>query len=152
MGNKDGKKKQAKVKNAPAESKTARVGENPGSTNHKQPAWIIGILDVDGPWGRTKVESVDDFVTKILKKLKNADSKTWAQIRSEPGNNDIPVEKLIKDARDRLKELKLQDLDAIFHFRFSGKERLWGIRDQHHFKILWWDPEHEICPSKLKHT
>jgi hypothetical protein len=30
----------------------------------------------------------------------------------------------------------------------NGKLRLMGIRDEHEFHIVWWDPNHEVWPDK----
>ena len=56
-------------------------------------------------------------------------------------------------ARDtRLRELQQDDSDGLYELRFGGKERVWGIRRDDRFCILWWDPEHMVCPSTLKNT
>jgi len=62
------------------------------------------------------------------------------------------VASIIKDAQKRLEELKLDDVDQLYSLRLNGRERLWGIRSNDKFSILWWDPEHQICPAPLKHT
>ena len=31
--------------------------------------------------------------------------------------------------------------------RLSGQERVWGILDQGVLSVLWWDPDHAVCPS-----
>jgi hypothetical protein len=40
------------------------------------------------------------------------------------GTNKIEVYKLSKDARHRLEDLNLDDVDDLFEIRFSGKERV----------------------------
>ncbi|RKZ46349.1 MAG: hypothetical protein DRR00_24365, partial [Candidatus Parabeggiatoa sp. nov. 3] len=52
----------------------------------------------------------------------------------------------------RLAEIHQDDIDELFSLRLSGKERLWGILDNHILKILWWDANHDVWPSKKKHT
>ncbi len=34
----------------------------------------------------------------------------------------------------------------------NGKQRIWGIKDRNILKVLWWDPDHEVCPSLKKYT
>lgn len=77
---------------------------------------------------------------------------TWAQIEQNKKNNhSVSVEDFVSAAQARIEELQL-DVDELFRFRFTGTQRLWGIRDRERFKILWWDPDHKVCPSKKKHT
>jgi len=43
-------------------------------------------------------------------------------------------------------------IETLVSLRIMGAVRIWGIRVHNCFKVLWWDPEHKIFPSKLKHT
>ncbi len=54
---------------------------------------------------------------------------------------------MISKAQSRLLHLKLDDEEELFRFRLDGESRVWGIREGRVFRILWWDPGHEICPS-----
>jgi hypothetical protein len=129
-----------------------RVGADPGTAQKKTPAWKIGTFDVDGPWGHSRVDT-KRLWTELFPKLKNYESMTWAEIeRDKHHNHSVPVDQLISEARRRLEQLKLDDVESLFRFRFSGKERLWGRRDLEVFYLIWWDPEHEICPSPLRNT
>jgi hypothetical protein len=62
------------------------------------------------------------------------------------------VDKLVPEARRRLIQLKLEDIDELLSLRLSGKQRVWGILSEGVAALLWWDPDHRICPSRLKHT
>lgn len=92
-----------------------------------------------------------DVLVEITKKLGQLESQTWPEI-AQKGSHAVEVWKLIPEARERLKHLKLDDLDTLYSLRFTGKERVWGIRSNDVFSALWWDPEHAICPAQLKHT
>ncbi|MDQ2731557.1 MAG: hypothetical protein M3Y56_07855, partial [Armatimonadota bacterium] len=65
-----------------------------------------------------------------------------------------PVElgKLCKAAQDRLVEIRQDDAATLFSLRIGGQGRIWGVRDGPTLRILWWDPQHEVCPSLKKHT
>jgi hypothetical protein len=88
---------------------------------------------------------------QILDKLKSIENSTWPDIE-RGGSHFIPVSNVIKDAQARLRHLKLDDIDQLFSLRLTGAERLWGLRTNDVFSLLWWDPNHEICPSELRHT
>jgi len=47
-----------------------------------------------------------------------------------------------------LAEIHQDDIDELFSLRLSSKECLWGILDNHILKILWWNMNHEVWPSK----
>lgn len=60
----------------------------------------------------------------------------------------LPLDDLAKRARDRLVEISQDDAAEYFSLRVNSAARVWGIRDAHTLRILWWDPNHEVCPSK----
>ena len=68
------------------------------------------------------------------------------------GIKNIKIDSLCKEAQNRLIELRFDDLDELWEFRLSGKERIWGTRFGAVIDLIWWDPNHEVCPSKKKHT
>ncbi|PBC80100.1 hypothetical protein BX265_4936 [Streptomyces sp. TLI_235] len=59
---------------------------------------------------------------------------------------------LCKDALDRLTEIGRDDMTKIQRLELTGLQRLYGFLDGHVFHIVWWDRQHEVYPSKLKHT
>jgi hypothetical protein len=135
----------------PPQKKTARREQDPTSTNDMQPVWVFAAIDDGGPWGRsilTEGHAWDD----ILPKIKNFESMTWGQIEQDrKRNHSVPISSLCKDAQKRISVIRL-DVDELFRFRLTGEQRLWGVRDRNRFKLLWWDPDHEICPAAKKHT
>lgn len=120
--------------------------------DHEYPAWRVSLLEMCDPFGWHEVEQPkrDD----IHKKLKNFESMTWHKIfvRDKHRNHRIPVGDLCKEARNRLQEIKQDDVDELVSLRLSSVERIWGIFDRGALKLLWWDPSHAVCPSLLTHT
>lgn len=97
-----------------------------------------------------------DFYSELMSKLIAFESMTWHQIEAASGgrsngtnNHFILVSDLVKEAQKRLEELHLY-YDELFSLRLSGKERLFGILEDGVYHILWYDANHEICPSKKK--
>jgi hypothetical protein len=125
--------------------------EHPNNDQEKL-SWQIRILDFDGPWGW------GDMDAKTLKyvhgKLAQFETMTWAEVNHpNTGCHPIKVIDLCSKAQKRLAEIKVFEFEEeLFFLRLSGKERLWGIRERHVFKILWWDPMHEVYPVDKKHT
>jgi len=136
---------------SPTESKIPRMASDPASISKMTPVWKIGRIDVDGLWGHANIDR-DTLWKQMFPKLKNYESMTWGSIaQNQHHNHSVEVSKLDKRARKRLEELGVE-VDELFRFRLNGTQRVWGIRDREVFYILWWDPNHEICPSSKKNT
>ena len=99
------------------------------------------------------------FMDEIYPKLRDFEKKTWNEIEQETKGgeggsklHEIKIELLSKEAQQRLSELKIDDIDSLFSLRLDGTLRIFGIRKQNYLQILWVDQNHEVCPSKKKHT
>lgn len=109
-------------------------------------------VDCDGPWCLSKISPGDHV--GLLKSIKSLESMTVGEAfqGGHPGKDyrisDLPN----KHARQRLAELNLEAVTNISRLRVNGEQRLYGVRRGSCFHVLWWDPKHEIWPSKLKHT
>lgn len=89
---------------------------------------------------------------EVMERLGNFEGMTWTEIEQSTGSHPISKNLLIKSAQDRLIEIKQDDVDELFSLRVNGKARIWGIREEHVLRVLWWDPEHQVCPSEKKNT
>ena len=132
---------------SPVTSKKPRIESATGKTGC--PAWKIGQADFDGPWCPKRMQK--EVFYNIISKLKGFERSTWPEIE-RGGSHFIPVNSIIGNAQRRLQALKLDDTNDLFSLRLSGTERLWGLRSNDVFSVLWWDPDHQICPSTMKHT
>lgn len=117
-----------------------------------KPIWSFAILDIAGPFGWSRL-ATEDF-EKVLSRFRGWETMTWHQIRVEgkKRNHSIPVVACSQTAQKRLAEIQLDDVDDLFSLGVQGEPRVIGILDRRVFKILWWDPDHQVCPSKKKHT
>jgi len=88
----------------------------------------------------------------IRDKLANFETMTWSKILRGSQNHAILRVDLCQDAQKRLRALKLDDIDSLISLRLSGTERIFGILERGVLRVLWWDPEHRICPSPKRHT
>jgi hypothetical protein len=114
-------------------------------------SWRFSRVDRDGSWKCSLSSLSEDKVKDVVRKFKEFDSMTWAELKGKDHHN-IPVTNISKDARKRLVEIKRDDIDTLFSIRLCGVERIIGVREGDVFNILWWDPFHLVCPSKKKHT
>lgn len=113
-------------------------------------SWSFSILDSDGPYGWHQCQSHEKFL-EILKKKGSFEKMTWSDL-GQQGSHRVEVYKLSKDAQKRLQDIKLDDCEELFSFRVTGPNRVWCLQHGELMRVLWWDPDHQVCPSKLKHT
>jgi len=94
-----------------------------------------------------------DFNNDLLDRLVALEGRTWLEmmIHDKKSHHHVSVSDLIKEAQDRLGELHIYE-DELFSLRLNGKGRLFGILSEGIFQIVWYDCNHEICPSHKKHT
>ncbi|HJQ01144.1 MAG TPA: hypothetical protein VJ851_06065 [Jatrophihabitans sp.] len=52
------------------------------------------------------------------------------------------------DAQRRAQERYPDDHDRIHSLHLTGAKRLWGIQNQNEFSVIWWDPDHDVWPTK----
>lgn len=107
-------------------------------------SWRFSEVDLGGEWGWNKLS--DGSRKDIVSKLGVFEKMNWDEIIRQ-GSHPIQVEKVIKDAKDRLREINRDDIDELMSFRISGKRRLWCINRSNIMHVLWWDPGHKVCPS-----
>jgi len=112
----------------------------------KKLSWKFSIIDTDGEWTFKNIKK-DYFWDHLLNKLKNYESQTVGEFIIPEHNHKIEKCRLRKEAQKRLIEIELDDCDELYSVHITSKKRLWGILEGSYFKILWWDPRHEICPS-----
>ena len=145
--------KQKKVPNhlrVPELKKVVRTGTVPdyGST---KVSWRLGAMDKGGSWSCIGIKS-DVLWNLIHDKLKHFESMTIQDLLLNGGNHPVSVSEMVPEARERLIQLGLRFQEELFSLRLQGEERVWAIQDHTVLKILWWDPNHMVCPSHKKHT
>lgn len=145
-------KKTVKVNNnlLPAQLKKPRTDSTLKSPMDLSPVWHVSTLDIDGPWGWTTIQK-DTFFDQILPKIKNFESMAWKDILGR-SSHEVDVSKIGPAAQKRLVQLNLDDTEQLVSLHLSGKQRIWGIRVANTLRLLWWDPNHQVYPSKLRFT
>ena len=144
--------KQAKLKTAPNPQKQPKTSVPPQDYYNQKPAWRISRIELIASYSWQNLNA--EKLREIHIKLSNFESMTWREILldSKKQNHTVPIGSLSKQARDRLIEMNLDDLDELTSLRLSGPERIWGILNQGTMELLWWDPRHEVYPSLKKNT
>lgn len=128
----------------PKDSKEPKA-EPQQSPRSLSPAWRIASMQWQHPYGWHEVGS--EKLHEIRSKLINFERLTWHEILGH-NNHPVSVSSLNKEAQKRLTDLKLDDVDELVSLRLTGRQRVWGILEGNIYTILWWDPEHDVCPWK----
>jgi hypothetical protein len=143
--------KQPFVGTEPRVGKVPAIAADP-STNHLSPSWRVARLQLVDPYGWHEIGAAK--LLEIRAKLANFESMTWNDIvvRGKKRNHTVGISEIRKDAQLHLSSLNLYDLDEVVSLHLTGTERVWGYREGAVLHVLWWDPDHQICPSLPKHT
>jgi len=122
------------------------------STNHLSPSWRVARLKLVSPHGWRDI--VPSKLLEIRAKLANFESMTWNDIlvTAKKRNHSVSVSRISNEAQNHLSSLNLFDVDEVISLHLTGTERIWGFRQGAVLQVLWWDPEHHVCPSLLKNT
>ena len=146
MGKKD---KRPKAEFSPVATKSVKFSTDP-SFKGGPISWRFSHADKGGPFAWT---CFDDpaVLSEVMERLVNIEGLEEHKLR-EAGSHPVETHKLSKEARDRLVELQHDDLDTLFSLRVTGERRVFCIHHGNIMRVLWYDPKHEVFPSKLKHT
>lgn len=132
--------------------------EQSSSTDNLRPVWVFTNLDMAGKFA-FDVHRSDFQHLEVMEKMICYSNMTWAEIKRQTHHEGkskhhyLQYEALSKDSQDRLAAKGLEEAtDALFSFALNGTLRIVGIREGERFKVLWYDPKHEVCPSPKKHT
>lgn len=104
-------------------------------------------LDLGGPWCLTKISESDHLT--LLKAVRQWETMQLSQVfNGQIGKDeDVVTASPNPRARARAAEVYPDDADQIARLRLGNMKRLWGLRYEHEFHAIWWDPEHDVWPS-----
>lgn len=110
------------------------------------------MLQLCDPYGWHAADQAT--IHKIRERLRSFETMTWGEILNEGGkrNHLIHVSDLCREAKQQLRTIGQDDLDQLLSLGLTGQERIWGILENGVVRLLWWDPEHRVCPSHKKNT
>lgn len=143
------KTKRPTSKNDPTTNKIPRHVEP--FIDKKKVFWSFSIYDSGIKFPSTSQNDI--IFSQAANCIKDCELRTWPDIeKNRKRDHPISVDVIEPFARARLAEIGQDDIDELWSIHFNGLFRLWAIREQSLLKILWLDPEHQICPSRIKRT
>lgn len=110
------------------------------------PVWQLHKADLEPPYSWT--ECTGKAFKKCLDRLRQLEAQSWNEILGHH-HHLIEVDQISKEAQKRLVDLKCDEIadGRVLSLRVTGGMRAFGVLYRNVCMLLWWDPEHEICPS-----
>lgn len=149
MSSLNGKNRQPKIANQPTPQKVAKFATDP-KVRGGPIVWRFSHADMGGPFAWCAIPDDATFCA-VVNRLANFETMTENEI-TQGGSHSIELHRLSKAARDRLQEISHDDLDSLYSLRIKGAERVFCIHHGGTMRVLWYDPDHQVCPSTKKHT
>lgn len=144
------KKKKPVAVVSPLDKKQPRTSSDPPSFRGGVISWRFNAADRNGPFSWDALTDGAEFMS-VIKTLSDIETMSEAN-QQQRGCHFIPLYKLSKEAQDRLAEIQLEDLDELYSIRLTGRGRVFCVHRPQYMRVLWFDPDHRVCPAKLKHT
>lgn len=111
--------------------------------------WRLGRLDLGGPWGWGELDG--EHLERLHTVMSEFEASTPRILRVGSKLRDIPPEDLCRGAQQRLLDIAEDDTIGLSELRLGHKKwRVWGFLTGSMFDVLWWDPEHTVCPELPK--
>lgn len=110
--------------------------------------WRFSSPDRDGPFSWSALSDPKHY-KDVMEKLHQFETMQETQIRAQ-GSHPVTIDQFSKQARDSLCAIKHDDIDELMSFRITGASRVWCLMHQNMMLVLWWDPQHEVCPCLKK--
>lgn len=117
-----------------------------GTSRADRPSWLLQRLDLAGPWSWTRIDALD--LLRVRERLGHLEALSYAEFLGRM-HHEIPAARLSREARTRLRDLRLDDFEHLLSLRILKRQRVWGVRTAEGVLLLWWDPDHTVYPVDL---
>lgn len=143
--------REAKIAELPELRREAKSIE-PSDSDDAKPQWCFELFDHAKDWRENEHGEHAGFC-EVGQHLQSYSTMTWREIKANRHrDHPIPTGSLCSAAKKRLEYIQQDDADELWRFRFGAKQRIWGIKNGHVLRVIWWDPDHQIYPTAPKNT
>lgn len=123
-------------------------------------SWCCSEADAEGSWSWNENRAWSDDESESIKNHLNSYSNNpWETVEIMTYNGKDGFRKLLnkyqnldsvcEEAQYRWLELEnISQFDRLFRLRSGTNRRVWGVRIEHHFYMVWYERHHKICPAK----
>lgn len=137
----------------------APLSKSPDYYKDQRLTWCITEADCDGIWSwqEPRQWTGKEYSDTIKPHFTGNENNTWKQILAQtydgqdhkrlPLNKIQLIDTLCPEAQNRwFQNDKLAIYDSSFRFRLGSSKRVWGVRLQAHYFVIWYERFHKICP------
>ena len=167
---KDQQKKVRLAKNVEVSSKLIRITEKPDlrkiprsvdADNYKNHyfSWCVSEADLEGvwSWGEARKWEEEEYSRIIEPHFQALDNNSWQEVETQTYNGASNQRKnlnkyqrlnsICEEAQQRWQDIEIiSQFEVLFRLRLGTSRRIWGVRVQHHFFIVWYERHHQIYP------
>jgi hypothetical protein len=120
--------------------------------NRIRACWRIQKLQLVSPYGWHELSPTE--IAQMQRKLAQFEGRTWNEIfvNDKKYNHSVPVSEFDCPTAKQWMRTNLPREDELWTLYLGSTERIWGIRRDGAFHIIFWDPDHQIKLSHKKHT
>ncbi|MDP8210970.1 MAG: hypothetical protein P9M05_09150 [Candidatus Stygibacter australis] len=144
-------------KKKPKIAVSVKGGKNPANLPLKEPdrhspiVWKLNLIvcDPKRKWNWCECGENSKYLF-ILKKLGELEQLSFHELNQSAPHHFVKIDKIVKKVPKVSKELEILQLDdelSLFSLKISPRERIWCKAFGNQLSIVWYDPNHEICPS-----
>lgn len=121
--------------------------------------WSDNHSDTKGYWSwqEPRQWNANEYTNKIKPHMDLHKNDSWNEVENKRYNGKEKFRKLLnkyqhlesicREAQKRWLSLGLlSQFEVLFRMRLGTDRRIWGIRIQHHFYLVWYERNHKICP------
>lgn len=140
----------AKPKKIPKASSVPSVGKRPIARSLGSDeciSWKVGRLMRDGYFGWDHCSA--EHLAKVLARLSELEKVRFEEL-AKHRDHPLTKGKLSREAIREITDRGFEEFhDMLFSLHFDGLTRVIGFRDRSFFQLVWFDPEHQFCPSNF---
>jgi hypothetical protein len=143
------RKKQPIILYTPSIDKTSHYLGAPNIEN-RYIAWRFSIADMGGCFSCGNLSFEEH--RQLWNRLSAFEKMNIDELRKAKNLHTKQVAELENEYRARLLEINLDDVEEMHSFHIDGTCRLWCLKYENIFSVLWWDKEHQVAPVSKRHT
>lgn len=113
-------------------------------------AWRFSIADMGGCFSCANL-SLEEH-GQLWSRLCAFEKMNIGELRKDRNLHTKQVKELEREYKNRLLEINLDDIEELHSFHIDGPCRLWCLKWENIFSILWWDRKHQVALVSKKHT
>ncbi len=135
----------------PIVAKDSKKAKDPISYDSMNFSWRVhnSFIDYRHPKFGWCTVDILYFLKNIIQRLQSYEGQVWHDLKLDHRCHPWGLDEIPKECYSRLEERQI-DIEQLYQIPLGSKPRIIGYKDRQVFYLMWWDKEHEFCPTKAK--